>query len=461
MGADDAPTRSVLSCPDGPAVTALSQPRRTRLALLAAGSAFVIALVFFAAINRLGSGADRSVSADPEPSATARPRDTAGRIANLQTVLRSRPGDAALWARLGQAYYQRVRETGDFSYYTRAVAVLDTAQHLDPRNVDALVGLATVALARHDFRGGLALARQAQQLGPLQLAWYPALIDGLVETGQYPAAGDALQHFEGQNPGLASYARVSYFRELNGDLAGATQAMTLAISAGGAVPENVAYVQTLLGDLEFMQGHLAAAQRSYRLALASVARYPLAGAGLASVQAAEGLYGPATLGLRQVVDQLPLPQFIVALGETELAAGRPVQARSDFALIGAEERLLAANGVNTDVDLALYEANHGDPHRAVVLGRRAWAQAPSVRSADALGWALTASANPREGLGWAHRALALGSVDPNFLYHAGIAARDSGHREEARADLRAALSRNPRFSPLYGPRAQRALQALP
>src|SRR5207302_8498839 len=124
------------------------------------------------------------------------------------------------------------------------------------------------------------------------------------------------------------------------------------------------------------------------------------------------------------------------------------QARRDLALVRVEERLLQANGVNTDVDLALFEANHGSPARGAVLGRRAWAQAPSVRSADALGWALTRDGHPAQGLAWARRALSIGSVDPLFLYHAGVAAAAVGQRAQARAWLTAALSRNPRFAVL-------------
>jgi hypothetical protein len=127
-------------------------------------------------------------------------------------------------------------------------------------------------------------------------------------------------------------------------------------------------------------------------------------------------------------------------------------------LVGAEEQLLRASGVNTDVDLALFEANHGSAGRGVLLGRRAWASAPSVRSADALGWALTRAGRPAAGLHWARRALRLGSVDPSFLYHAGMSARAAGHPAQAQAWLRAALRRNPRFSPLYAPRAQAALR---
>ena len=147
---------------------------------------------------------------------------------------------------------------------------------------------------------------------------------------------------------------------------------------------------------------------------------------LAQDEAATGHLASAISLLRGAVNRLPLPQYVVQLGETELAAGRTSQARRDLALVGIEERLLQANGVNTDVDLALFEASHGSPQRGVELARRAWSEAPSVRSADALGWALTRSGRPVAGLRWAHRALSLGSRDPNFLFHAGVAAFDAG-----------------------------------
>jgi hypothetical protein len=125
--------------------------------------------------------------------------------------------------------------------------------------------------------------------------------------------------------------------------------------------------------------------------------------------------------MRGVVARLPLPEHVILLGETQQAAGMPHAARRTFGLVGAEQRLLAAAGVNTDVELAIFEADHGSPARGVRLARAAWAAAPSVRSADALGWALTRSGHRAEGLRWAHRALALGTRDPAFLAHAALA----------------------------------------
>jgi Flp pilus assembly protein TadD len=83
-----------------------------------------------------------------------------------------------------------------------------------------------------------------------------------------------------------------------------------------------------------------------------------------------------------------------------------------------------------------------------------------VRSADALGWALTRAGSPGEGLAYAERALRLGSRDPLFLYHAGIAARAAGEVELARDHLSRALATNPRFSALHAPRARAALAGL-
>src|SRR3954451_17269109 len=269
---------------------------------------------------------------------------------------------------IADRYLQRVRETGDASYYVRAEGVLRGVR----RTPAVLTTLGTLALARHDFRGGLDYGLRARRLAPTTVKPLGVIVDAQVELGRYRDAGRTLQTMLDEKPNLSSYARVSYFRELHGDLDGAVRAMRLAVSAGGAAPENVAYVQTLLGQLELTRGRLGAASLAYEQALARFPRYPAAEAGLARVDAAAGRLHPAIRRLRSVVARLPLPEYVIALGETELAAGRPTRARRDLALVGAEEKLLAANGVNTDTELALFEADHGSPVRAVALARRAW-----------------------------------------------------------------------------------------
>jgi tetratricopeptide (TPR) repeat protein len=245
--------------------------------------------------------------------------------------------------------------------------------------------------------------------------------------------------------------------------------MRLAVAAGGPAPENTAYVSALLGELERRRGRTGAARRAFERALASVPRFAPAEAGLARLDAERAVWrsvggrSPRALRasiarLRGVVARLPLPEYVVALGETELAAGRTAAGRRDLALVTVEQRLQRAAGVDIDVELAVFEADHGSPRRAVTLARRAWNAAPSVRAADALGWALTRSGDPDAGLRWARRALRLGSLDPVWRAHAGLSALAAGRRSEGRRQLRSALAHGLDGFPWQAQRARRALR---
>lgn len=421
---------------------------------------FALALAVFGVLSRDGdAGAARAAAAADrvDLSAAATPDE---RIAALEKVIRADRGGAPLANQLGEAYLQKGRETGDPGYYSRAEALFQRARRIAPRDADALIGLGTLALARHDFRRALDLARRARRLAPDTLRSYAVLVDAQVELGRYRVAARSLQRMVDAKPNLSAYARVSYFRELRGDLSGAVEAMRLAVSAGGGSAESTAYVQTLLGTLEFTRGRLGAAREAYGAALARLPGYVPAQAGMARVDAASGRLGRAVGRYAKVTERLPLPEYVVAQGEAELARGDRRGARERFELVEAERRLLSAAGVNTDVEFALFEADHGDRARGVELGRRAWSAAPSVRSADALGWALTRAGKPEAGLRMARRALALGSRDPFFLVHAGLTARAAGRPGLARRWLRRSLADNPRFSPLWAPRARRALRSL-
>jgi tetratricopeptide (TPR) repeat protein len=425
---------------------------------LAALLAFGLALAAFALIQRgtgpiSPSGSSPALRVDPRPAGS-----TEERIGRLQDAVRAAPERADLGAALASAYLQRARETGDPGYYTRAGALLERAAARDPRNAQVALGRATLALARHDFRGGLELAWRARALAPGALASYPAIVDALVELGRYRAAERELQRFVDAKPTLPAYARVSYLRELRGDLDGAAGAMARAVTAGAAAPENVAYVQTLLADLERARGNSAAAQHAYADALAALPGYVPAAAGRARLAAQRGDLTAAARLWRGVVARRPLPEYVIALGEVELAAGRGAAARRDLALVRAQQRLLRGAGVNVDVEFALFEADHGSAARAVELARRAWAAAPSVRSADALGWALARSGRPDEGLRWARRALRLGSLDPGFRFHAGMTAIAAGRSAEGRRHLALALRRGLTAFPWQAAGAKAALR---
>lgn len=422
--------------------------------LLAVALAFAAALAVFSATR-----GDERAAAGPRPvsAPTLRPAgSTDAEVRRLQAeVRRGAPREAELAA----AYLQKARESGDPSFYARADGVLRRALARGPEDASELAEAAALAAGRHDFRAAERLARRARAVASDAVGTYPILVDALVELGRYRQAERTLQRLVDLRPGLASYARVSYFRELHGDLSGAARALSLAISAGGAAPENVAYVQSLLGTLELSRGRLPRARRAFAAALEAVPGYAPAAAGRARLAARTGDLSEAIERWRRLVARLPLPEYAIALGEAELADGRRAAGRRDLALVRAQERLFRAAGVNTDVELAIFEADHGDRRRGVALARAAWERAPGVRSADALGWALTRTGRPREGLRWTRRALRLGSLDPTFRYHAGLAALAAGRTTEGARNLRVALRRGLDAYPLHANRARAALEA--
>jgi tetratricopeptide (TPR) repeat protein len=437
----------------------MTQIRPSLVKLLAPLAAFAATLLVLVAVGGDG-GVDlpgRAAGVDVEVAPGA---STDQRIPMLQRAVRDGLAGAGGYASLGDAYLQKARDTGDPSYYPRAERSFDAALRRDARNVPALLGAGTLAGLRHDFGEQLRLGREAHRIVPRLADPLPVIADAQIELGRYRAAAGTIQRMLDLKPNLASYARVSYFRELSGDLERAVQAMRLAVSAGAGVPESVAYVQTLLGDLELQRGRLAAAGSAYRAALARLPRYAPAEVGLGRVQIAGGDLVGAARRLRAVATRLPLAGYLALLADVDRARGYEHAAARHLEVARAQQRLLRAGGARPDAELVLFEASHGDPAAGVRLGRRLWAQAPSVRSADALGWALSRAGRPRAGLTWARRALRLGSRDPLFRLHAGLAAKHAGRPRLAARQLRVALDGRAALSPLEARAARSALEVV-
>jgi tetratricopeptide (TPR) repeat protein len=435
-------------------MTAAPRLRFQALAVLVSFAAALAAFLIFRGAEPPSPGGQARAVA---PSAGRPPASADAEIARLQAAVRSEPRDVAPRVQLAAAYLQKARETGDFAFYTRADGLLRAALARKPGDHDALVASAALALSRHDFRGGLELAQRARAARPESFATYPELVDALVELGRFDAAESTLQQLVDGNPGLPAYARISYLRELHGDLDGAADAMRRAVSAAGGERNSVAGVQSLMGTVELARGRLAAAQAAQRTALAAVPGYPAAEAGLARLAAARGDLDGAIRRWRALAERLPLPEYVIGLGEAQLAAGRTAAGRRELELVGAEQRL-AGGGVNVDAELAVFEADHGSPGRAQELARRAWGAAPGLRAADARGWALTRGGRPAAGPRWAHRALRLGSRDAIFRYHAGIAALAAGREAAGRRHLRVALDHGLAGWPWQAAQARAALE---
>jgi tetratricopeptide (TPR) repeat protein len=381
------------------------------------------------------------------------------RIAQLQTQLRADPSDAHAYALLGLAYEQRARETGDPTYYSKSGGVLHKALALAPNDLVATGGLGSLALSQHRFREALALGRKALRLSPTTARSYGLVGDALVELGRYRDAFRAFDTMAALKPGLASYSRVSYGRELVGETAGAIQAMRMAVDAAGSEQEPSAWTHWQLGKLYWSVGRVARAEHEYRAALAIFPGYVYALDALAQAEAARGRAKHALALERRAIDTIPLPQFVATLGDLYRVSGKDRLARRQYALIGAIERLLRANGVKTDLEIALFDVDHGFRlPRALALARRAQQERPSIDGDDVLAWALARNGRCAEALPHSRHALRLGTRDALKFFHRGMIEQCLGHGAAASAWFHRALALNPHFSLLWAPVARRAVR---
>ncbi|HMB18336.1 MAG TPA: tetratricopeptide repeat protein [Gaiellaceae bacterium] len=360
--------------------------------------------------------------------------------------------------RLGFRELDAARRTGEPGHYTRSEQALRRALDAEPNDAEALIGLASLANSRHHFREGLALARRVQGLSPDTALVYGVIGDSLIELGRYDEAFRNFERLGAVKPGLTAYSRISYARELLGYTDGAIAAMQLAVDSAGDAGEPSAWARTQLGKLYFSKGRTAEAERQYRLALGSYPEYVHALDALAHVEAARGRFAHAISLERRAVKQTPLPQFVGALGDLYRSSGRPAAARAQFRLVGVLDRLFVANGVATDLELALFNVDHGVRIReSLDRARRAQRERPSIEADDVLAWALARNGQCGQGLRFSTRALRLGTRDAPKFFHRGMIERCLGHELEAKRWFRRALRTNPNFSLVWAPVARKAL----
>jgi len=384
--------------------------------------------------------------------------ETRSELDRLTALLAADPNDSNAYMELGYAYLQYARETSDPSAYVRADTAFSEALQRDAAAVRSITGRALIAIARHDFGGGLRLADRALGLAPRLGPALGARADALTELGRYDDAAAAVQKMVDLRPDLSSYSRVSYQRELHGDIDGALEGMKRAFQVGSSNVENREYIRVLIADLFLLKGDLATAEQTYRAALETYPGFIWALNGLGKIAAAKGDLPGAIGFLEQAIARVPLPEFLITLAELRLESGQ--DATADLQLVRDVQGLFAANGVNTDLELALFEANHGDPRLALELATKAYRSQPNVKAADALAWALMKNGRLPEARQRAEEAIRLGTPRGIYSFHAGSIRAAQGDAAAAMDLLERAFEVEPHFSPLYEREARQLMADL-
>ena len=386
--------------------------------------------------------------------------DLASAIAALESRLERVPGDAPAWASLAVAYVEQARVTGDASLYPLAVAAVERSFEAQPDdNAGAFAAEAALAGARHEFTEALELSRQALAIDPYHPGALAIRVDALAELGRYPAQLAALQQADRRQPGLPITTRYSYALELRGQL---TRSVAVLRDAGGVTtPADEAFVATLMADLERRRGRLDRSAAHIRTALNALPGYVPALASRARLAVAEGRLLVALKRWEDVAERLPIADNLTELGELQLFLGRDDEAAEQLELAEEFNDTESGNGVNVDLEIAIFEADHGSPTVAVEAARREWDRRHGVHVADALGWALHRAGQDREALRYARLATQHGIADGRFWLHLGTIEAALGMTDAARAHLRRGLRTDPGLSPWKADEGRTVLRGLP
>ena len=405
------------------------------------------------------SSAPRTSTVDPSTIQAGNGQDLTVAIESLQQTLKRVPADHRSWATLGLAYVEQARVSGNPAFYAKAEEAV--ARSLDVTSEDNAAARATAAAldaARHDFDAALEQAEAALAIDPYDPGALAVRVDALTELGRYREQLRALNVADRRQPGVPVFARYSYAHELRGDLDEA--AAVLRRGSSGASPADTAFLATIRADIARRQGDLGAAGRHLRTAVTQSPGYLPALASSARSAVAEGDLTRAVRLWEDVVAQQPLPEYLTELGELYLALGRPDEARQQFSVVEVTIDLLAKNGVNTDLETALFEADHGSAADALTVARAEWQRRRSVHVADVLAWALHVNGRDRAALRLSREATRLGTEEARFWLHRGRIEAALGLDDAARVHLRRGLAADPGGSPWQADQARTALRRL-
>ncbi|MEO8329388.1 MAG: hypothetical protein ABI586_05225 [Candidatus Nanopelagicales bacterium] len=385
--------------------------------------------------------------------------DLTANLTSLRAHLDQQPQDVQGWALLSQGYVEQARLTADPSYYPKAAEAIQRSLALDSTdNAAAYAAKAALASALHQFSLALKSARTALGVNPLDQVGLAIRTDALTELGHYGQALRSAKVMDNQRPGLAATTRLAYQAELRGHLHSASR--SFARAAAHSTGSDLAFALVHEANLKRSLGQLNTSERLYHQALKARADDPTALAGLARIAVARGDLATATQRARRVATLLPAPDNVTFLGELLLVQGRRVAAQQQFAVAEATAKLIESQGVNVDLELALFLADHGDAVRALDSARAVWAQRHTVHTADALGWALHANGNDKAALRYVRRANELDTGSAQFLHHLGVVEAALGRVPAARKHLTEALAADPGYSPWQQQQIEKTLASM-
>lgn len=369
---------------------------------------------------------------------------------SLTAALKKDPNDMEARLKLARIFMQEARLTGEHGYYYPAALqvineVLESNASTKDDQFVALLFKGSVLLSLHQFNDALKVGKEALQLNQHNALIYGVLVDANVELGNYQEAVKMADKMAAIRPDLRSYARVSYLREIHGDVEGAIEAMKLAASSGYPGLEETAWCRLTLGHLYETYGDLEKAAAQYQTALDERPNYPFAMAALAGIVMKKSEYQEAEQLLKKACEIIPEVSFYEQLATLYQETGRITEAQQKveevFAMLADDE----ASGHAMRLEYAQMHLNFTqDYDKALEYAMKEYETRPDNIDINRV----LASIYLKKGDVTAAekhiaKARVTQSVNPELLCVAGLIKINNGDEKEGRALVAKAIQSDP------------------
>ena len=310
---------------------------------------------------------------------------------------------------------------------------------------------ASLCLTQHHFAQGLGLAEQARQLNPNSGFVYGLLTDANVEMGHYDEAVKMADKMNALRPDLPAYARVSYLREIYGDVPGAIEAMDMATKAGYTGLEQTEWTRVALGHLYEVSGDTARAHGYYLMAQDARPGYAYALAGLGRMAAARKdyptaikYYQQARITVKDYAFADELTDLYRLNGQTEESKKMAEESISMLANAAKEADSNEQMGHYADRELAYAYLKTNELDKALKHAKIEYARRPdNIDVNETIAWVLYKRGEYAEAQKYMQVARRTGSQNPVLLCRAGLIMSKLGKTAEGQGLIEKSLKTAP------------------
>ncbi|HLX60971.1 MAG TPA: tetratricopeptide repeat protein [Planctomycetota bacterium] len=366
------------------------------------------------------------------------------------------PKDFMSPEKLGEAYVQKTRETGDFAWLSKAEVVLKKALALKSNHLASLNWLSYTYTLQHRFKDAISLSESALKVDANDGFSYGVLGDCYLEMGDFDKCESNYVRAMELAPGMFSFSRWANLQFMRGGIPESIEfhKQALADAVKNRIACNIAWCNVQLGYMYFRIGNFEKAGEDYQAALEAFPQSNLALEYLAELRAAQGKYDESAELYEKALAITPRPETYQALGDMWAFANQPEKAKPLIAK-AATLYLESVNRGNIHYfhHLAgLYSDSQKLPDEALRWAQRDYEIRKGVYACDGLAWAYYNRGQYNEAADAMKKALAFGTRDSHLYYHASMIYFQSGDIAASRAMVKKAAELNPNYNKFHAHR---------